>query len=295
MNFPTIYRRPAVRVVAMAMLAASLPAQNVKPRAKRILAIGQANGFQHGAVSTGMATMWKLGRETGLWDTYIRTGTQLITKKKLGGNAKKLDYFDAVFFYTSGELTLDESQKSDLLAFVMQDGKGFIASHSAIDTLYKWPEYGDMVGGYFDLHPWNQFQASVIVEDRGHPAARHFPPRFTILDEIYQVKAFSRANLRVLMRLDPDQTDLPNENVHRADKDFAVAWSANMARAACFTPRSAVATRFGNGLMFRRCGSKRRSGRWVSRRATPRRGRCADYFAFGTAGFTKSGLASPKM
>ena len=206
------------------MLAASLPAQNVKPRPKRILAIGQANGFQHDAASTGMATMWKLGRETGLWDTYIRTDTQLITKKKLGGNAKNLDYFDAVFFYTSGELTLDDSQRADLLAFVKQDGKGFIGSHSAIDTLYKWPEYGDMVGGYFDLHPWNQFQASVIVEDRDHPATRHFPPRFTILDEIYQVKAFSRANVRVLMRLDPDQTDLTNKNVHRADKDFAVAW-----------------------------------------------------------------------
>ena len=277
------------------MLAASLPAQNVKPRPKRILAIGQANGFQHDAASTGMATMWKLGRETGLWDTYIRTDTQLITKKKLGGNAKNLDYFDAVFFYTSGELTLDDSQRADLLAFVKQDGKGFIGSHSAIDTLYKWPEYGDMVGGYFDLHPWNQFQASVIVEDRDHPATRHFPPRFTILDEIYQVKAFSRANVRVLMRLDPDQTDLTNKNVHRATRTSRWRGFASMARGGSSTRPLAIAPRFGNGLMFRRCGSKRRSGRWVSRRATPRRGRCADYFASGTAGFTKSGLASPKM
>ena len=87
MNFPTISRSRAIRVAAIAILAASLPAQNVKPRPKRILAIVQANGFQHDAVSTGMATMWKLGRETGLWDTYIRTDTQLITKKKLSGNA----------------------------------------------------------------------------------------------------------------------------------------------------------------------------------------------------------------
>ena len=171
-----------------------------------------------------MATMWKLGRETGLWDTYIRTDTQLITKKKLGGNAKNLDYFDAVFFYTTGELTLDDSQKADLLSFVREDGKGFIGSHAAIDTLYKWPEYGEMIGGYFDLHPWNQFQASVIVEDRDHPATRRFPPTFTITDEIYQVKEFSRERVRVLMRLDPDKTDLANKNVHRTDQDFAVAW-----------------------------------------------------------------------
>ena len=57
--------------------------------------------------------------------------------------------YDAVYFFTSGELPLSDQQKADLLDFVRQ-GKGFGGSHSATDTLYTWPEYGDMIGGIFD-------------------------------------------------------------------------------------------------------------------------------------------------
>ena len=50
-------------------------------------------------------------------------------------------------------------------------------------------------------------------------------PSFTLTDEIYQIKMFSRANTRVLMRLDPSKLDLKNPRVHRTDRDFAVAWA----------------------------------------------------------------------
>ena len=76
-----------------------------------------------------------------------------MTKKKLEGNAKNLDYFDAVIFYTTGELPLDDEQKAALLSFVREDGKGFIGVHSAADTSIQWPEYGEMIGGWFDQHP----------------------------------------------------------------------------------------------------------------------------------------------
>ena len=211
-----------------------VPAAAQTPRKKRILAIGQSNGFQHDAVSDGLATFYNLGKSTGLWDTYIRTDTQLITKKKLPANRKNLDYFDAVFFYTTGELSMDDEQKADLLKFVKEDGKGFLGSHSAIDTFYKWPEYGEMVGGYFDGHPWNQFEAPIIVEDRQHPATRHLPERFTIMDEIYQAKTFSRDRVRVLMRMDPDKIDLTRNGVKRTDKDFAVAWVRNYGKGRVF-------------------------------------------------------------
>lgn len=98
--------------------------RNQKRNASSLLASRTAS--QHDAVSDGLAAIYNLGKETGLWETYIRTDTQLITKKKLEGNAKNLDYFDAVFFYTTGELSLDDSQKADLIKFVKEDGKGFI-------------------------------------------------------------------------------------------------------------------------------------------------------------------------
>lgn len=211
--------RYCVILLLVLIFVLPLPAQK-----KKLLAIGAVKGFQHDSVSHALGAIWKIGQESGLYDTYIRTDTQLVTKKKLTGNAKNLDFFDAIFFYTTGELDMDDQQKADLLSFIRDDGKGFLGAHSANDTFYKWAEYGEMIGGYFDLHPWNQFQAPIIVEDLNFPAMKHFPKTFTIHDEIYQVKDFSRDKVRVLMRLDADKVDLNRKGVHRTDKDFAVTW-----------------------------------------------------------------------
>ena len=217
------------RIAALALLfCAAIPsgAQQAQTR-KRLLAIGAVKGFQHDSVSHALATMWKLGLETGLWETYIKTDTQLITKQPLKGNAKNLNFFDAVFFYTTGELDMSDQQKADLMSFIKDDGKGFLGAHSANDTFYQWPEYGEMIGGYFDLHPWNRFNAPLIVEDREFPATRHLPPSFVLYDEIYQAKNFSRDRVRVLIRLDETKVDLKQKGVHRTDGDFAVAWCRN--------------------------------------------------------------------
>jgi len=165
--------------------------------------------------------------DTSLWETTIRTDCQLVTRKPLGLNARNLDSFDAVAFFTTGELDMDDSQKTDLLSFVRDQGKGFIAIHSGTDTFYKWPAYGDMVGGYFDEHPWMTFDAPLVVEDRGFPGMRRLPKAFTMRDEIYQIKDFSRDKVRVLLRLDETRLDLKNPKVHRTDGDFAVMWVRN--------------------------------------------------------------------
>jgi type 1 glutamine amidotransferase len=52
-----------------------------------------------------------------------------------------------------------------------------------------------------------------------------WPRAFTLTDEIYQVKNYSRENTRVLMRLDAGKLDLNNPKVHRKDNDFAVTWA----------------------------------------------------------------------
>lgn len=191
---------------------------------KKVLAIGETRGFHHDATSTALHMIYDLGKETGLWDTYIQTSSEFITKRKLGGNKRNLDYFDAIYFHTTGELVMDDEQKAALLSFVKDDGKGFIGGHTAIDTNYNWPEYGEMVGGYFDSHPWNTFDAPVIVEDREHPATAHFPKAFVINDEIYQARAYSRDKVRVLARLDESKLDMKAKNIRRTDGDFAVAW-----------------------------------------------------------------------
>jgi type 1 glutamine amidotransferase len=215
--------RRSFHLLATAALASpqALPAQQ---RRRKLLALGEVKGFQHDSVSHALATIERLGHASGLWDTYIRTDSELVTKKNLGKNAKNLNFFDAVLFYTTGELGMDDSQKADLLSFIRDDGKGFIGVHSATDTFYRWPEYGDMIGGYFDGHPWNTFDAPIIVEDREFPATKHFPRELVINDEIYQHRNFSRDRVRVLMSLDAGKLDLKNPGVKRTDKDFAVTW-----------------------------------------------------------------------
>ena len=204
--------------------ALTLAAQPAAAR-KKLLVLGEEKGYRHEAVSHAMATIERLGKESGLWDTVIRTDTEVLTKKKLEYNAKNLNDFDAVLFYTGGALEMNDQQKADFLSFIRDDGKGFIGVHSATITWTNWPEYGEMIGGYFDEHPWNTFAAPVVVEDASFPGIGQWPKAFTITDEIYQVKNFSRANSRVLMRLDPGKLDLKNPKVHRKDNDFAVTWA----------------------------------------------------------------------
>jgi type 1 glutamine amidotransferase len=195
---------------------------------KHVLVIGQTKGFEHDSVSAAMATVYNLGKESGLWDTMLRTDTELLTKKEFkGNNAKNLNYFDLIVFAsTTSELDMDDSQKADMLSFIHDDGKGFVGIHAALDTNYKWPEYGEMIGGWFDQHPWMTFQAPIVNEDPDFPAARHFPKAFVKYDEIYQPKAWSRDKVNVLLSLDPSKLNYENNpRIHRMDHDFPVAWS----------------------------------------------------------------------
>jgi uncharacterized protein len=202
------------------------PPQAKQIHLKHVLVIGQTKGFEHDSISDGMAAIYNMGHDSGLWDATLRTDTELITKKDLGRNTKNLNYFDAlIFLSTTGELDLDDSQKKDMMSFIKDDGKGFVGVHAALDTNYKWPEYGEMIGGWFDQHPWSTFNAPIVNEDPSFPAVHHFPKAFVKYDEIYQPKEWSRDKVNVLLSLDPTKLNYANNSrVHRTDHDFAVAW-----------------------------------------------------------------------
>lgn len=232
----TMTRRSHLSMLAGLGAAASgsATAQDKAPVKKRVLAIGEEKGYRHEAVSHALATIERMGRESGQWDTWIRTDTEPLTKKKLEYNAKNLSDFDALVFYTGGTLEMDEQKKADLLSFIHDDGKGFVGIHSATITFTDWPQYGEMIGGYFDEHPWGTFDAPIVVEDAAFPGMAHWPGSFTLRDEIYQVKDYSRESVRVLMRLDAEKLDLKNMHVHRTDRDFAVSWAKTYGKGRVF-------------------------------------------------------------
>lgn len=214
-----------VLLILCVMCSGRCVAQSRAPAVKHLLIVGEEKGYRHEAVSHAAATLERLGRESGLWSTTIRTDTEALTKKKLEYNAKNLNDFDAVLFYTGGELEMNAEQKAALLSFVHDDGKGFIGVHSAAITFADWPEYREMIGGFYDEHPWVTFDAPIVVEDANFPGMQQWPKEFVLKDEIYQMSDWSRQNVRVLMRLDAGKIDLKNPHVHRKDLDFAVAWA----------------------------------------------------------------------
>jgi type 1 glutamine amidotransferase len=206
---------------------------DASPHRKRILFWADVhNGYQHDVISHAAATIERLGYETGLYDTFIRTDSQLITKGEVLTSdgtpslyAKNLNDFDAIFFFGVREIDLTPEQRAALLSFVHDDGKGFIAAHSAATAFFSWPEFGKMLGGRFDDHPWGIIRAPVIVEDSQFPGMNALPRSFGHTDEYYQIKDFSRADAHVILRLDVSHLDLNDPRVHHHDQDFPLVWA----------------------------------------------------------------------
>ena len=189
------------------------------------------NGIaQHDSVSHALATIERLGYESGLFDTFIRTDSNIISKHPKMTNGQpasggpSLNSVDAIFFLGHREIELDAQQKADLLSFVHDDGKGFVAAHTATTAVGAWPEFGDLLGGRFDNHPWGTVEAPVVNEDPSFPATRHLPLLFDFRDEFYQTKEWSRDQIRVVLRLDVSKLPV-NSQLHNKTGDFPLAWA----------------------------------------------------------------------
>lgn len=210
-------------ITTLVGLAAGVMGQE-QPIARRLLYLTHTAGFKHQSVPFTEQVMREIGAQNGFEVT--------VTKNPWLLAAENLQKFDGVMFNTTGELPVTDDMKTALLAFV-RSGKGFVGVHSATDTFYKWPEYGELIGGYFDGHPWNQ-EVTIRVEDRKHPSTAHLPESFTIADEIYQFKDWSRDKVHVLLSLDPDKIDWTKKGIKRTDKDFAIAWTRTFGKGRVF-------------------------------------------------------------
>jgi uncharacterized protein len=225
-----VFRRPSPIVCAallVAPLTSAAPVQDAPPPAApppRVLVYVVSAGYEHAvarrpepdARAPVEGALEALGRETGAFEA-------IVTRDAAWFDPERLKKVDVVFFYTTGELPLSAAERAALFAFV-RGGGGFAGAHCAADTFHEVPEYGAMLGAYFDGHPWHQ-AVRIRVEDREHPATRHLGEAFTLSDEVYQFRApYDREQLHVLLSLDPASVDVAAPGVHRTDGDFALAW-----------------------------------------------------------------------
>ena len=190
------------------------------------------NGIgQHESTSHALSVIERLGYETGTYFTYIRTDSNIIsyspkmTTGEAASGGPSLAMADGIFFMGHREIDMDADQKAALLKFVRDDGKGFVASHVGSTAFMSWPEFGEMLGGRFDTHPWGVTEAHVIVEDQGFPGMKFFAPVFDMREEFYQISGFSTDKSRILMRLDTSNLDMKAQGVQAADAPYALTWA----------------------------------------------------------------------
>lgn len=220
--------------------AAQTPAGRPPPGAprKRLLAWADTrNGqAQHESIGHALATIERLGYESGTWDTQIRTDSNIVsrTPKKTDGTpasgGPSLANVDAIFFMGHRDVPLDAAQKAELLQFV-RDGRGFVASHVALTAFESWPEFLDLIGARFDQHPIVG-PGTIVNENPAFPATKHFPAWFPFNDEFYQPREHSREKIDVLLRLDLSNVP-PNPNL-RLNGDYPLAWAKTYGKGRVF-------------------------------------------------------------
>jgi type 1 glutamine amidotransferase len=215
-------------------LPAEAPAKPSKER--KVLVYTRASGFVHGSIPIGAKAFEMMGATTGAFKVTKVTDDPAVFDDLSG--------FDAiVLLSTTGDFmkinlkkeATDEQKKAaeeakikepvrkaNLLNFVAQGG-GLVGIHAASDAYYGWPEYGQMIGGYFQNHPYSKIQ--IKNEEPNSPINAQFEGKdFEYTDEIYVFRpnSFSRDRLRVLLSIDVAKSNLKEKA--RPDEDYAVAW-----------------------------------------------------------------------
>jgi len=209
-----------VALVYMLLQVAS-PGLAEAPKKGKLLMMTLTKGFRHQTVELSEQTVKEIGEKSGLFETTVTQDVGAFTRDNLKN-------YDVVMFNTTGELPFTDEQKKDFMDFI-RGGKGFVGVHSASDTLYLWPEYGEMIGGYFNTHPWHEM-VTVQVDDPQSPIADFLGTSFQINDEIYQISDFQYKDSRVLLRLDPGSVDLKKPGVQKRHYGWPVSWTRSFGK-----------------------------------------------------------------
>ena len=136
--------RVPLAVAALLSLMLAPGAARAAEGVKKVLFFSKSSGFEHSVIrhvdgkpSLVEEVLTDIGKANGFAFTCTKDGT-IFTKKGLAP-------FDAVFFYTTGDLTkpgndrqppMPADGKQVLLDFIAS-GKGFIGTHSATDTFHS--------------------------------------------------------------------------------------------------------------------------------------------------------------
>ncbi|OQP56558.1 ThuA domain-containing protein [Niastella populi] len=162
------------------------------PLAKdRVLVFSKTAGYHHKSIDAGIKALKEMGVK---YKFEVDTTTD--STKFVYSNLKQ--YAAVIFLNTTGDVLNDEQQKA--FQQYIQAGGGFVGIHSATDTEYDWPWYGNLVGAYFVKHPQIQ-EAVLVINDSTNIATKHLPRPWKRTDEWYNFK-YVATDLKVLITID---------------------------------------------------------------------------------------------
>ncbi len=159
---------------------------------QRLLVFSKTVQFRHKeGIAAGKLAIIQMGKENK-FQVDTTEDASVFTPE----NLKK--YAAVIFLSTTGNV-LDDTQQGAFEQYI-KSGGGFMGIHSATDTEYDWPWYGELVGAYFGSHPAQQ-EAVFNVVDQNNIATRHLPQAWKRKDELYNFKWIGEG-LHVLIKID---------------------------------------------------------------------------------------------
>jgi uncharacterized protein len=164
---------------------------NARP-GTRVLVFSRTTGFRHASIPDGIAAIRTLGATRGFVVEATEDPTRFYDE-----NLKR---FNAVVFMSTTGDVLDSTQQAAFQRYI-RGGGGYVGVHSATDTEYDWPWYGQLVGAYFKRHPAIQ-DARIDVRDRSFIATKCLPAVWNRRDEWYDFRAAPPADAKILLTID---------------------------------------------------------------------------------------------
>ena len=230
----------AAALVALSALAAPPPAD------ARVLVFTRAEGFVHSSIPDGVRMLRSFGGVT-------------VTSDPRRFTTRTLRRYDAVVFLSTTGDVLEGAQQRALERYV-RGGGGWLGIHAAADAERGWAFYQrSLLGASFSAHPPIQ-RATVVVEDRSHPAGRGLPRRWSRVDEWYSFRASPRRDVHVVASLDESTYD-PGPELRMGD--HPIAWHRRVGRGRAFYTALGHTRESYSESHFRR--HVRGALRWVSR------------------------------
>jgi uncharacterized protein len=178
----------------------------------------------HGTLNQATTALSELADMTDLSPTVV-TDVRDVSPRQLSTAA-------VLALFTIGETPWSREQKEAVHSAWSSGRLRVLGVHSATDASHTWPEYGTMLGGRFDGHPWTQ-DFIIDVLDTSHPATAHIGEQWDWHDEVYLFRDL-RPDAHVLLRLADNQVDLSVPEGRVPDCGFPLAWSVEDGAARSF-------------------------------------------------------------